>query len=63
MIRTIDNLVERNMIRTRVTTVPSCRPAALCPDHGCVLDEGPVHYRCPEGHAVQAADLNREVTL
>lgn len=59
MIRTVDNLVERNMIRTRPL---SSRPAPLCPDHGCVLDGGPVHYRCPEGHAVMDADLNREVT-
>ncbi|MGI5422968.1 hypothetical protein [Actinomadura luteofluorescens] len=44
------------------TRVPSTRPAALCPEHGCVLDEGPVHYRCPEGHAVMDADISREVT-
>lgn len=59
MIRTVDNLVERNIRRSQVL---SSRPAPLCPDHDCVLDGGPVHYRCPEGHAVQAADLNREVT-
>lgn len=58
MIRTIDNLVERTMTATRVL---SSRPAALCPDHGSALDEGPVQFRCPRGHRVQAADLNREV--
>jgi hypothetical protein len=59
VIRTVDALVERSMTRTRVL---STRPTTRCPDHGRVLDEGPVHYRCPEGHAVQAADLDREVT-
>lgn len=64
MIRTVGALAERNMIRHRVTTVPSTRPTPICPNHpGVRLDEGPVHYRCPEGHAVQAADLNNEVTL
>ena len=59
MTRTVGALAERNTTRTRVL---STRPASLCPDHGCVLDEGPVHYRCPEGHAVMDADINREVT-
>ncbi len=46
------------------TTRPlHARPAARCPRHPDVaLDEGPVQYRCPRGHRVQAADLNREVT-
>lgn len=43
--------------------VPQTRPTPCCPRHpDTVLDEGPVHYRCPRGHRVQAADLNREVS-
>lgn len=39
------------------------RPVERCPRHpDVVLDEGPVHFRCPRGHRVQAADLDREVT-
>jgi hypothetical protein len=52
-------LVERNMTATRVL---SCRPAVRCPDHKVPMDGGPTQYHCPEGHRVQAADLNREVT-
>ncbi|TDD97689.1 hypothetical protein [Actinomadura rubrisoli] len=64
MIRTASDLVERNMTAARVLTAPSTRPPAHCPAHeGVALDEGPIHYRCPHGHAVHAADLNREVTL
>jgi len=59
VIRTLDSLTTRT---PTITQVPSTRPAALCPDHDCVLDGGPVQYRCPEGHAVHAADLDREVT-
>lgn len=44
------------------TRVPQSRPVPCCPRHRVPLDEGPVHYRCPRGHRVQAADLNREVT-
>lgn len=63
MIRTKEALVERNMTAARVLGTPSTRPRACCPRHvGVPLDEGPVHYRCPRGHAVQAADLDREVT-
>jgi hypothetical protein len=58
MIRTVEALAEQTMTRARVL---SSRPPARCPEHGIALDEGPVHYRCPRGHAVQAADLNREV--
>jgi hypothetical protein len=51
------------MPRARIAQAAACRPTPFCPRHpGVVLDEGPVHYRCPEGHAVQAADLDREVT-
>jgi hypothetical protein len=52
-------LVERNMTGARVL---SCRPAIRCPDHKVPMDGGPIQYRCPEGHRVQAADLNPEVT-
>ena len=62
MIRTVEAVAERNMAAAYVVKAASTRPQARCPDHpGQVLDEGPVHYRCPRGHAVQAADLNREV--
>ena len=39
------------------------RPTTRCPRHPDeVLDEGPIQYRCPRGHRVQAADISREVT-
>ncbi|MEV4672786.1 hypothetical protein AB0K34_14110 [Actinomadura sp. NPDC049382] len=44
------------------TRTPHARPTARCPRHGVVLDEGPVQYRCPRGHRVQAADISKEVT-
>jgi hypothetical protein len=60
MITSTSALVERNMTRTRVL---SCRPAIRCPKHtDTVLDGGPVQYRCPKGHRVQAAGLEQEVT-
>jgi len=60
MITSRSTLVEQNMTGARVL---SHRPAPHCPDHrDAVLDGGPVRYRCPRGHRVQAADLNREVT-
>jgi hypothetical protein len=52
------SLVERNMTATRVL---SCRPAVRCPKHKVAMDGGPIQYRCPRGHRVQAADLNPEV--
>ena len=55
----VDALVERTMTATRV---PSTRPPAVCPTHKCRLTGGDIQYRCPEGHRVQAADPNREVT-
>lgn len=35
---------------------PPCR----CPRHRAPLEGGPVQYRCPAGHRVQAADLDHE---
>ncbi|HWB35284.1 MAG TPA: hypothetical protein VHA75_04580 [Rugosimonospora sp.] len=47
-----------NATRTR-----TARATARCPRHpDTVLDEGPVQYRCPHGHRVQAADISKEVT-
>lgn len=52
-----------NATASRTATAPRPRPGRCCPAHrGEVLDGGPVQYRCPRGHRVQAADLNREVT-
>ncbi|TYK45117.1 hypothetical protein [Actinomadura decatromicini] len=59
MIPSVSTLVERNMTGSRLL---STRPKPLCPDHRCELEGGHVQYRCPRGHRVQAADLNREVT-
>lgn len=44
--------------------VLSCRPAVRCPEHKVPMDGGPTQYHCPagDGHRVQAADLNQEVT-
>jgi len=41
-------------------TTPLARPATLCPTHKHPLDGGPVRYRCPAGHGVQAADIDHE---
>lgn len=39
----------------------AARPAARCPVHPeCRLEGGPVRWRCPRGHAVPAADIDRE---
>lgn len=60
MITSAASLVERNMTAARVL---STRPVPHCPTHTDVtLDGGPTQYRCPRGHRVQAADLEREVT-
>lgn len=60
MICTREALVERNMTATRVL---STRPRSVCPVHPeHALEDGPVRYRCPLGHSVPAADLDREVT-
>lgn len=58
MITSTSALVERNMTGARVL---SCRPAVRCPKHKVAMDGGPIQYRCPKGHRVQAADLNPEV--
>lgn len=63
MIRTVEALAERNMAAAYMVKAASSRPRAHCPEHPeQVLDEGPTQYRCPRGHRVQAADLDREVT-
>lgn len=35
-------------------------PVRRCTIHGSELDGGPVQYRCPAGHRVQAADVDHE---
>lgn len=40
----------------RTAAHPRC-----CPRHQQALTGGPVVYRCPAGHRVQAADLDQEV--
>ncbi|WP_158079460.1 hypothetical protein [Actinomadura sp. CNU-125] len=41
----------------------STRPPTHCPVHPeCALEGGPIRWRCAYGHAVPAADINREVT-
>ena len=39
-------------------------PSRRCPAHGTVLSGGPALYRCPTGHCITAADLEKaaEVT-
>lgn len=53
-------LVERNMTAARVTAAASTRPASRCPVHQCALEGGPVRWRCPQGHGVAAADIDRD---
>ncbi|REF00351.1 hypothetical protein [Thermomonospora umbrina] len=43
-----------------MATTTSARPTAWCPSHGTPLEGGPILFRCPEGHRVQAADIDRE---
>jgi hypothetical protein len=59
---TTARLVERAATAYRLTHAPSARPAAYCPVHPeCVLEGGPIQYRCGYGHSVPAADIDREV--
>jgi hypothetical protein len=59
---TTARLVERAATAYRLTHPPSTRPAAYCPVHPeCVLEGGPIRYRCEYGHSVPAADIDREV--
>jgi hypothetical protein len=46
----------------RTTSPQSTRPRSVCPVHPeHALEDGPIRYRCPFGHSVPAADINREV--
>ncbi len=38
-------------------------PARSCPAHGAALSGGPALYRCPAGHCITAADLEKAAGL
>jgi hypothetical protein len=51
-------LVER--AATAALIVQRTSTATRCPTHGHPLDGGPVRFRCPAGHGVQAADIDHD---
>lgn len=57
-------LGDRNF--TEALIVQRTSTATLCPTHREPLDGGPIRFRCPAGHGVQAADIdhgNRWITI
>jgi hypothetical protein len=55
-------MTDPNPVVTTPDAAPIRRigPIKRCPTHHTALDEGPIKYRCPQGHAVYAADLSND---